>query len=85
MTREHRDKMVAHFVEESANGKKFYKSKYIARVLGITAKEVGHNMSVIAAEHPEITIEKWGYSRSTTWRITVGKAKSKTGAIMVEA
>jgi hypothetical protein len=50
-------------------GKQFFKSKYIARDLGMSPKEVGTNMKILSDECGDLKIEKWSYSKSTTWRV----------------
>ena len=55
-------------------GKQFFKSKYIARDLGMSPKEVGTNMKILSDECPELKIEKWSYSKSTTWRVETASA-----------
>jgi len=51
-------------------GKNFFKSKYIARETGLSSKEVGTNMGILAENCPKFTIQKYSYSNSTTWLIT---------------
>jgi len=55
-------------------GRNFFKSKYIARETGLSSKEVGTNMGILAETCPNFTIEKYSYSNSTTWLITPTKA-----------
>jgi hypothetical protein len=55
-------------------GKNFFKSKYIARETGLSSKEVGTNMGILAETCPKFTIEKYSYSSSTTWLITPSRA-----------
>jgi hypothetical protein len=55
-------------------GKNFFKSKYIARETGLSSKEVGTNMGILAETCPEFTIEKYSYSNSTTWLISPSMA-----------
>ncbi|CAJ36536.1 DUF7123 family protein [Methanocella arvoryzae] len=50
-------------------GKCYFKSKYIARDLGMTSKEVGTNMKMLSDDCADLRIEKWSYSKSTTWRV----------------
>lgn len=50
-------------------GKCYFKSKYIARDLGMTSKEVGTNMKMLSDDCADLTIEKWSYSKSTTWKV----------------
>ena len=50
-------------------GKRFFKSKYIAQDLGMTSKGVGTNLKILSDECQDLRIEKWSYSKSTTWRV----------------
>jgi len=49
----------------------YFKSRRIANELGLTPKEVGTNIPAIQEADTTIEIEKWGYSSSTTWMVTV--------------
>ncbi|MCQ8894448.1 MAG: hypothetical protein NQU46_07455 [Methanolinea sp.] len=51
-------------------GKHYFKSKYIARELGLSPKEVGTNMAILSEICQELAIIKWSYSNSTTWMVT---------------
>jgi hypothetical protein len=51
-------------------GKNFFKSKYIAKETGLSSREVGTNMGILAETCPKFSIEKYSYSNSTTWLIT---------------
>lgn len=55
-------------------GKHYFKSKYIAKDLGLSPKEVGTNLAILSEICDELEILRWSYSNSTTWRVT-----SKTG------
>jgi len=50
-------------------GKYFFKSKAIARELGLSPNEVGTNISMLIDNSEDIVIEKWSYSHGTTWRV----------------
>ena len=50
-------------------GKQFFKSKSIARELGLSTNEVGTNISMLVDNSDDIVIEKWSYSHGTTWRV----------------
>jgi len=54
-------------------GKHFFKSKSIARELGMSPNEVGTNMSMLLDKSEDIVIEKWSYSHGTTWRVYTAK------------
>ncbi|MCX6693344.1 MAG: hypothetical protein NT074_02145 [Methanomicrobiales archaeon] len=51
-------------------GKHYFKSKYIAHELGLSPKEVGTNMAILAEICQELAIKRWSYSNSTTWMVT---------------
>jgi hypothetical protein len=51
-------------------GKHYFKSKYIAKELGLSPKEVGTNMAILADICKELDIIRWSYSNSTTWMVT---------------
>ena len=53
-----------------AKGGRFFKAKYIAEDLGLTSKEVGTNLAILSEICEELEISRWGYSNSTTWRVT---------------
>lgn len=54
-------------------GKQFFKSKSIARELGLSTNEVGTNISMLIDNSENIVIEKWSYSHGTTWRVYTAK------------
>jgi len=47
-----------------------YKSRLIGDALDMTAKEVGANMTAIQEGNFDVDVEKWGYSSSTTWKVS---------------
>ncbi len=53
-----------------ASGEAYVRAKHIAESLGLSAKQVGARLPKVAEESEEVDIEKWGRSRSTTWRVT---------------
>lgn len=48
----------------------YFKSRLVGDALDLSAKEVGANMPSLAAV-PGVTIEKWGYSGATTWKVSL--------------
>ncbi len=63
-------RIIRHLSTGLRKGKHYFKSKYIARELGLSAKEVGTNMAILADICKELAIVKWSYSNSTTWMVT---------------
>ena len=55
---------------ERAGMKTYFKSRLIGADLDMSAKEVGANMQAVADAAAGIDVEKWGYSSSTTWKVT---------------
>jgi len=66
--------LITYLEERVKEGKNFFKSKYIARDTGLSSKEVGTNMGILADNCPRFTIQKYSYSNSTTWLITPSQA-----------
>lgn len=59
------------YLREKGATKTYFKSRNIGKALDMTAKEVGANMTAIQEGEADIDVEKWGYSSSTTWKVTV--------------
>ncbi len=67
---ETQNRIVHYLVGGLSRGKHYFKSKYIAKELGLSAKEVGTNMAILSEICQELAIIKWSYSNSTTWMVT---------------
>lgn len=61
---------ILEFLESRVDEQTYFKSRLIADELDMSAKEVGTNMTAIAEGDVSISVEKWGYSSSTTWMVT---------------
>lgn len=61
---------ILEYLRENAENQTYFKSRLIADNLDLSAKEVGTNMTAIADGEFDISVEKWGYSSSTTWMVT---------------
>lgn len=57
-------------LQENADTQTYFKSRLIGDALNMSAKEVGTNMPAIRDGEFNIDVEKWGYSSSTTWKVT---------------
>ena len=64
-----KQQQILEYLIEQADQQTYFKSRLIAAELGLSAKEVGANMPAIIDETTIITIEKWGYSSGTTWKV----------------
>jgi len=69
---EKQHRILDHLREKVAT-KTYFKSRLIARELGMTAKEVGTNMVAIRDGDFDVDVAEWGYSSSTTWEVTVAE------------
>ena len=58
------------YLRENADTQTYFKSRLIGDALDLSAKEVGANMTAIAEGNHGVDVEKWGYSSSTTWKVT---------------
>jgi DNA-binding MarR family transcriptional regulator len=58
------------YLSDRADDRTYFKSRNIADDLGLSAKEVGANMRAILDGDVGVTVEKWGYSSGTTWKVT---------------
>jgi hypothetical protein len=58
------------YLRQHVGDKMYFKSRLIADDLDLSAKEVGANMRAILEGNFDITVEKWGYSSGTTWKVT---------------
>ena len=68
-TNESQTKILNYLKKGVTRGKQFFKSKSIARELGLSPNEVGTNISMLIDNSEDIIIEKWSYSHGTTWRV----------------
>jgi len=57
-------------LREHADEQTYFKSRLIGEALGMSAKEVGTNMTALQEGNFDLDVEKWGYSSSTTWMVT---------------
>ena len=62
---------ILQYLRENAATKTYFKSRLIGQELGMTAKEVGSNITALQEGDYDVEIEKWGYSSSTTWKVSV--------------
>ena len=64
------DRIIQYLKTGLGKGKHYFKSKYIAKELGLSPKEVGTNMAILSQMCKELAIIKWSYSNSTTWMVS---------------
>lgn len=66
-----KQRRILRYLESNAPDQMYFKSRLIAQDLGLSAKEVGANMRALLSDDFDVTVEKWGYSSGTTWKVTV--------------
>lgn len=64
-----KQRTILEYLRERADAETYFKSRVIGDDLDLSAKEVGTNMPTVATA-ADLEIEKWGYSSSTTWKVT---------------
>lgn len=65
-----RVRLAKHLRVQVANGSRYFKSSTIAHELGLSSKEVGTNLGLLAREVDDLHIEKWAQaSKATTWLV----------------
>jgi hypothetical protein len=57
------------YLDETVDSESYLKSRFIARDIDLSAKEIGAMMPKRQDESGGLTIEKWGYTNGTTWRV----------------
>lgn len=65
-----KQRRILEFLRDNADTQTYFKSRLIGNELGLSAKEVGTNMTAIEDGEFEVKVEKWGYSSATTWKVT---------------
>ena len=63
-------RILAYLHEKATSGEQYFRAKNVAEALGLTAKQVGVRLPRLAEKADDVEIEKWGRSRSTTWRVS---------------
>ncbi|KAB1196982.1 MULTISPECIES: hypothetical protein [Haloferax] len=66
-----KQRRILQYLRQNAESQMYFKSRLIAEDLDLTSKEVGANMRPILDGDFDVTVEKWGYSSGTTWKVTV--------------
>lgn len=65
------ERRIVDYLRESVErGEQYFRARNIAESLGLSAKQVGARLPTLAEKAEEVEIEKWGRSRSTTWKVT---------------
>ena len=65
-----KQRRILRYLRANADERTYFKSRLIAEELDLSAKEVGANMRALLDGDVGLTVEKWGYSSGTTWKVT---------------
>lgn len=66
-----KQRRILQYLRENATTKTYFKSRLIGDELDMTPKEVGSNITALQEGNYGVEVEKWGYSSSTTWKVSV--------------
>ncbi|MFB6172444.1 MAG: hypothetical protein ABEJ23_07905 [Haloarculaceae archaeon] len=66
-----KQRRILEYLRQEAETKTYFKSRLIGDDLDLSAKEVGANMTAIENGGFDVTVERWGYSSGTTWKVSV--------------
>ncbi|ADJ14249.1 hypothetical protein C497_02652 [Halalkalicoccus jeotgali B3] len=71
MTQESKEARLKQYLNSrAADGELYFKSKFIADDVGLSAKEIGALMVKLSDSAEDLEIEKWSYTSATTWRVS---------------
>ncbi|USZ67191.1 hypothetical protein NGM10_10655 [Halorussus salilacus] len=66
-----KEQRLQQFLRRKADdGEMYFKSKFIADEVGLSAKEIGALMVKLKESAADLEIEKWSYTSATTWRVS---------------
>jgi hypothetical protein len=65
-----KQRRILDYLRDHVDTQTYFKSRLIGEAVGLSAKEVGTNMAAIQNGDCALSVEKWGYSSSTTWKVT---------------
>lgn len=66
-----RTRLAEYLRRQARNGNYFFKSKFISEELGLSSSEIGWLMSDLQETSADLTIEKWGNAKATTWYVRI--------------
>lgn len=64
----------AYLVETASSEPTYLRAREIASDLNGSPKAVGQYLSQLQDELTDVSLEQWGRSKSTTWRVEVNKS-----------
>jgi hypothetical protein len=63
------ERLQVYLRDRAEEGELYFKSKFIADEVGLSAKEIGALMVQLRDSATDLEIEKWSYTSATTWRV----------------
>jgi len=74
-----KQELIEEFLEsEVKQGGEYFKSKHIAKKIGLSPSSIGVNMAFLKKNTKKLNITKWtGNSSGTTWRVTLNSPKER--------
>lgn len=63
------ERLLNYLRDRAEDGELYFKSKFIADDVGLSAKEIGALIVKLQNSAADITIERWSYTGATTWRV----------------
>lgn len=65
-----KESRLADYLRDRAEaGDMYFKSKFIAEEVGLSAKEIGALIVNLQESVDDLSIERWSYTGATTWRV----------------
>jgi hypothetical protein len=62
-------RLAAYLRDRAEAGDMYFKSKFIAEEVGLSAKEIGALIVKLQDSVEDLSIERWSYTGATTWRV----------------
>ena len=62
-------RLASYLHEQAADGELYFKSKFIADDVDLSAKEIGALILKLQDSVTDLSIERWSYTSATTWRV----------------
>jgi len=64
-----RQRLREYLHDRTAEGECYLKSKFVARDMDLSTREIGQLFADLREEAEDLHVERWAYSNATTWRI----------------
>ena len=65
------DRLREYLLSEASSDGEYFKSRFIAEDLDLSAHEIGAAILKLQSGCPRLDIERWSYSGGTTWLVSV--------------